>query len=137
MEFPFAISAGTASPIFKQIVDQVRLAVVSGRLVAGMQLPSARALAERLLVNPNTIARAYGELSREGIIDTQQGRGVFIAEPRQIYTNAERARRIEPLVEALANEGIALGFAPDELLESLRRRLARMDAPASQRRKGS
>jgi GntR family transcriptional regulator len=137
MEFPFSISPGTGSPIFRQIVDQVRLAVVSGRLAPGTQLPSVRALAERLVVNPNTVAKAYGELSREGIIDGQQGRGVFIAEPRQIYTNAERSRRVEPFLEALANEGVALGFTSEELLESLRRRLAKMDVPASSRRKPS
>jgi len=129
MDFAFTISAGTGSPIFKQIVDQVRLAVVTGRLSPGAQLPSVRTLAERLLVNPNTVAKAYSELAREGIIDSQQGRGVFIAPLRQIYTKAERARRIEPLLEALANEGIALGFTADELLEALRRKVAKINVP--------
>jgi GntR family transcriptional regulator len=123
MAFDIQISAGLGTPIFKQIVDQVRLAAVIGKLQPGAQLPSVRALAERLVVNPNTIARAYGELQREGIIDSQQGRGVFVAKPRQIYTKAERLRRIEPLVEALANEGVAMGFSPDELVASLRSRM--------------
>src|SRR5688572_14444745 len=104
-QFEFQISPGAASPIFKQIVDQVRLAVATGRLAAGVQLPSVRALAERLLVNPNTIARAYAEMAREGMIDSQPGRGVFVARPRQVYTRAERLRRLEPLVDALLNEG--------------------------------
>lgn len=135
MEFSFLITPGAGSPIFRQIVDQVRLAVVTGKLLPGTQLPSVRALAEQLVVNPNTVAKAYGELAREGVIDGQQGRGVFIAPPRQIYTRAERSRRVEPLVEALANEGIALGFAPDELIEQLRRRLAKMDVPPPTGRK--
>jgi len=135
MEFSFTISPGTPSPIFRQIIDQVRLAAVTGRLLPGAQLPSVRALAEQLVVNPNTVAKAYGELAREGIIDGQQGRGVFIAEPRQIYTKPERSRRIEPLVEALANEGISLGFTPDELIESLRRRLAKINVPPPSGRK--
>jgi DNA-binding transcriptional regulator YhcF (GntR family) len=78
MAFDFNISPGSGSPIFRQIVDQVRLAAATGRLAPGDLLPSVRALAERLLVNPNTVAKAYGELSRDGIIETQQGRGVFI-----------------------------------------------------------
>ncbi|MGD0463313.1 MAG: GntR family transcriptional regulator [Tepidisphaeraceae bacterium] len=126
MGFEFDVSPGSGNPIFKQIADQVRLAVATGRLKPGEQLPSVRALAERLVVNPNTIAKAYGELSREGIIDGQQGRGVFITPPRQIYTKTERLRRISPLVDALINEGLSLGFSSNELVESLQQKLAKL-----------
>jgi GntR family transcriptional regulator len=126
MGFQFDISPGSASPIFRQIVDQVRLAVATGKLAAGEQLPSVRALAERLVVNPNTIAKAYAELARMGIIDAHQGRGVFIAPPRQMYTKAERLRRIAPLVDALINEGLSLGFSSDELVESVQQRLPKL-----------
>lgn len=131
MPFEIHITPGGASPIFRQIVDQVRLAVATGRLVTGDPLPSVRALAERLLVNPNTIAKAYNELSREGIIDTQQGRGVFVARPRQVYTKTERLRRIVPLIEALATEGVALGFDSQELAELLQSRLDRLSPAIS------
>ena len=90
MPFEIQITPGGASPIFRQIVDQVRLAAATGRLMAGDQLPSVRALAERLLVNPNTIAKAYGELSREGIIESQQGRGASVLGIMRF------PRRIEP-----------------------------------------
>jgi GntR family transcriptional regulator len=126
MGFDLQIASGSGSPIFRQIVDQVRLAVVTGKLLAGAQLPSVRALAEQLVVNPNTIAKAYNELSREGIIDTQQGRGVFVAKPRQMYTKAERLRRIEPYIEALANEGVVLGFTRAELVESFEEKLDKL-----------
>jgi len=131
MTLDLQISPGSGSPIFKQIVDQVRLGVATGRLSAGDQLPSVRALAERLVVNPNTIAKAYTELAREGIIDSQQGRGAFIAKPRQIYTKTERLRRIEPLIDALANEGVGLGFTRDELVEALEEKLNKL-RPAQQ-----
>jgi GntR family transcriptional regulator len=137
MGFEFIFSPGSASPIFRQIVDQVRLAVATGKLKAGEQLPSVRALAERLVVNPNTIAKAYGELARGGIIDGQQGRGVFIAPPRQIYTKAERLRRIGPLIDALISEGLSLGFAPEELVDSLQQKLARLDLQPAPARKQS
>src|ERR1700683_844562 len=115
MSIDWKISPGGSSPIFRQIVDQVRLAVATGRLTAGGQLPRGRGLAERLLVNPNTFARAYGDLTREGILDGQMGRGVFIASPRQVFTKSERLRRLSPLVDSLVNEGLSLGFAPPEI----------------------
>jgi GntR family transcriptional regulator len=129
MPFTPDISTGYGVPIFRQVVDQIRLAVATGHLSPGDQLPSVRGLAEKLLVNPNTIAKAYAELSREKVIETQQGRGVFIAPPRRIYTDAERSHRLTPLIDALVNEGISLGYGPDEMLDLLRRRLKRMKLP--------
>jgi GntR family transcriptional regulator len=126
MPFTPDISTGSAVPIYRQLIDQVRLAIATGRLSAGDQLPSVRAMAERLLVNPNTIAKAYAELAREKVIETQQGRGVFIAIPRQMYTAGERTRRLAPLLDALVNEGIALGYGPDELAEALRQRMKKL-----------
>jgi GntR family transcriptional regulator len=126
MPFLADISTGSGIPIFRQVIDQIRLAVATGRLVPGEQLPSVRALAERLVVNPNTIAKAYAELAREKVIDARQGRGVFVAPPRQIYTPAERARRLSPLLDAVVNEGTSLGFTPDELIESVRQRLEKL-----------
>lgn len=125
----FAIVVGSDTPIFRQIVDQVRLAAATGRLAAGTPLPSVRALAEKLLVNPNTVAKAYAELARERVIETQQGRGVFVAASRQMYTRAERQRRIAPLISALVAEGISLGFTADELAEALRQQLAALQPP--------
>jgi GntR family transcriptional regulator len=135
MAFELDISPGSASPIFKQIVDQVRLAAATGRLAAGEQLPSVRALAERLLVNPNTIAKAYGELARQGIVDGQAGRGFFIAPPRQIYTRTERLRRLGPCIDALVNEGISLGFDGEELLDAVRQKLAKLQIISAAQRK--
>ena len=76
-------------------------------------------LASQLLVNPNTIAKAYAELSREKVIEARPGRGVFIAPPRELYTAAERHRRLAPLLEAVVSEGISLGFKPGELVALL------------------
>jgi GntR family transcriptional regulator len=135
MAFNLEISPGNPNPIFKQIVEQVRLAVRMGTLSEGDQLPSVRSLAERLLVNPNTVARAYGELMRDGLIDGQQGRGVFISRARQMYTKAERQRRISPLIDALANEGLWLGFTADELIEAVAQKLAKVVPADTTRRK--
>jgi GntR family transcriptional regulator len=135
MSINFDISPGSASPIFKQIVDQVRLAVAIGQISEGDQLPTVRALAEKLLVNPNTVAKAYSELAREGIIDGQQGRGAFVAPRRQMYTKPERHRRISPLIDSLINEGLSLGFTPEEILESVEEKLSRLGISDNARRK--
>ena len=132
MDLDLIISPGSGVPIFRQIVDHVRVAAVTGRLAAGTPLPSVRALAERLLVNPNTVAKAYAELARERVIETQQGRGVFVAPPRRIYTRAERVRRLAPLLDAAVAEGLSLGFTPAELVDALRQRLPD-DAPTPRR----
>jgi GntR family transcriptional regulator len=137
MAFDFNISPGGGSPIFRQIVDQVRLGIVTRRLAPGNQLPSVRVLAERLLVNPNTIAKAYAELVREGVIDAQQGRGVFIAPFRQVYTKPERVRRLSPLIEAVVNEALSLGFSAGELIESIEQRLAKVNVQSPSQRKTS
>ncbi len=126
MDFEPKITTGSTSPIFRQIVDQVRLAVAHGRLTEGNQLPSVRALAERLLINANTVAKAYAELNAAGVIDTQAGRGVFIAKPRQPYSAAERRRRLEPRLDALLTEALHLGFTLDQIAELLRERARRL-----------
>ncbi len=122
MPLSIRLNTNSTSPIWKQIVEQVRLGVSSGRVEAGEQLPSVRALAERLLVNPNTVARAYTELASDGVIDTQPGRGVFVSPPRQVFTKAERHRRIEPLINALVAEGLSLGLSETELADAVLRR---------------
>ena len=132
MELDLLIIPGSGVPIFRQIVDQVRLAAATGRLAEGSPLPSVRRLAERLVINPNTVAKAYAELARERVIETQQGRGVYIAAPRQMYTKTERLRRLAPLLDALAVEGLSLGFSREELGEALRQKLASL--PAGSRR---
>ena len=127
MALEFSISPGSSGPIFRQIVDQVRLAVATGRLSEGDQLPSVRQLAEQLVVNPNTVAKAYAELSRDGLVDGQPGRGLFIAKSRQMYTKAERLRRIAPLLDAVVHEAVAVGLSPEELLDALQNRLAKLE----------
>jgi GntR family transcriptional regulator len=118
------IATGTSVPIYRQIVDQVCRAAVSGVLKPDDQLPSVRELAEELVLNPNTVARAYGELVREGVAESRQGRGVFIVtERRQVYTDAERRRRLDAAVELLVNESLFLGVEPAAVREALDRRL--------------
>ena len=117
------ISTGTTTPIYRQLIDQIRLVVLRGQLVPGDRLPSVRSLAQRLVINPNTVARAYGELARDGVIESQQGKGYFVATRRQVYTKAHRRRRLAPLLEELVSEAALLDFSADEVMAALQEKL--------------
>ena len=75
----FELNFKSGKPVYLQVVDQVKAAVASGAAQAGDTLPSIRPLAEELRVNRNTIAKAYTELERQGVIDTAAGKGCFIS----------------------------------------------------------
>jgi GntR family transcriptional regulator len=118
------ISTGAGTPIYRQIVDQVRLAVTTGALPAGHAMPSVRSLAERLVINANTVAKAYGELVRDGVLESRQSLGFFVAEKRQIYSTAERRRRLRQAVDTFIHEAVFLDFSADEIRSAVDKGLA-------------
>src|SRR6185437_3168170 len=117
MPLTISILTGTNVSIYRQIVEQVCAAALAGRIQDDEALPSVRTLAEELVVNPNTVARAYSELAREGVIESRPGRGMFVARRRQIYSGAERRRRMEQAVTSLVAEGFMLGYTPADIVE--------------------
>jgi GntR family transcriptional regulator len=117
------INTGSSVPIYKQITEQVRMAVATGKVSVADQLPSVRALAEDLVLNPNTVARAYADLAREGVIETRPGRGVFIIPKRKVLHPTEGRRRLEPLLNTLISEAIAMDFTPEDLQEAFEKKL--------------
>ena len=124
MSLTIAINTGASVPIYRQITEQVRLAVATGKLAVDEQLPSVRALAETLVLNPNTVARAYAHLAREGLIEARPGRGVFIIRKRKVFHPEEGRRRLEPLINTLISEAMAMDFTPDELHAVFEKKLA-------------
>src|ERR1700691_6292488 len=99
------------------------MAVVTGKLTVGDQLPSVRVLAEELVVNPNTIAHAYADLARDGLIESRAGRGVFIIRKRKVFAPEEAWRRLEPMLDAAIGEAMALDFTHQEVKEAFERKL--------------
>lgn len=118
------IATGSDTPIYRQITDQVRLAVATGKLRIDDGLPSVRQLAEELVINPNTVARAYSDLAREGLIEARPGRGVFVIRKRKVFTREEGRRRLEPLIDGLIGEAMAMDFSRHELKEAFEKKLA-------------
>ena len=120
------LSAADPRPITRQITDGIRRLIASGELEAGDHLPSVRGLAKQLTVNPNTIAKAYGELTAEGWLDSRQGLGLFVAAPRQRLSRSERERRLKLAMETFSADVVGLGYTTDEILERLETELAPM-----------
>jgi GntR family transcriptional regulator len=114
----------SGTPIYTQIVEQVKQQLVSGKLKPGDQLPTVRALALELRVNFNTVARAYRLLDEAGIISTQQGRGTYILEvPPPERTDKLRGQALETLTRNYLNEAFRLGCSQDEIKNALKKRL--------------
>jgi len=111
------VNPSTGLPIYLQIQAQVKHAVAAGALRAGDALPSVRKLASDLRINPNTVARAYLELEREGVISAVPGGGTFVADGLPGLLKAERVRRIRPLARQVAVEGRQLRLSRDEIVQ--------------------
>jgi len=110
----------SGTPIYTQIVEQVKLQVVGGELKPGDQLPTVRALALELRVNFNTVARAYRLLDEAGIISTQQGRGTYILEvPPPERTDKLRQQALAALTRDYLSEAYRLGCSPDDINKAL------------------
>lgn len=111
------IATGDPRPINRQIVDGVRRLIASGELPVGAALPSVRGLAQQLTINPNTVARAYSELTAEGWLDARAGLGLFVATPRQRLSAEERARRLDDAVRRFVGDVIGLDYPSDVVLD--------------------
>jgi GntR family transcriptional regulator len=131
MAFTIRIVAGSTAPIYRQIVDQVTRGVASGELSVGESVPSVRQLARELVINPNTVAKAYAELVDSGFLETQAGKGVFVAKRRQVYTKSERLRRIDESIDQLVNQALTLDIEPEVILQRLQDRFEKNLKPAS------
>jgi GntR family transcriptional regulator len=125
--FRISVTTGSGTPIYRQIVDQVRLAAATGELPAGHAMPSVRSLADQLLVNANTVVKAYGELVRDGVLESHHGLGFFVARKRQLYSQPERLRRLRLAAEAYLHEAVFLDFSAQEIRQAVEEKLAELD----------
>ncbi len=125
--FRINILTGSGTPIYRQIVDQVRLAVATEAIGPGYALPSVRGLAEQLLVNPNTVVKAYAELVRDGVLESRQGLGFYVGKKRQIYSKAERLRRLRGALDDFIQEAVFLDFTGEEIRAAVDEKLTALD----------
>ena len=116
------LSQSDGVPIYLQIVNQIKYLVGSGRLEPGEELPAIRALAEQLLVNPNTVARAYRELEQAGVVEMRGTAGTFVSASKSPLARREKLRVLGERIDALLAEARQMDVSIDELTELVRQR---------------
>ena len=122
MELRIRISTNDGVPIYQQIANQIKYLVASSQLMEGEELPPIRVLAEQLLVNPNTVARAYRELEIIGIVEKRRTNGTYVSGAPPQMQRRERLRILTERIDALLAEAHQMDFNIQELVELLRQR---------------
>jgi GntR family transcriptional regulator len=116
------LDSGDGVPIYLQIVNQVKYLVAAGRLLPGEELPPIRTLAERLVINPNTVARAYRELEHAGVVTKRSTTGTFVAPVGSSPGRAECLAALAARVDGVLAEAGQMGVGVDELCALIRHR---------------
>ena len=107
--------AKSSTPLYAQIKEQMRLAVSTGALQPGDQLPTVRDLATRLRLNPNTVARAYRELQAEGLLTSRQGSGTFVSPEAAVVAEEEARKFVMQMLRQVAATALNLRLAQNEI----------------------
>jgi len=121
IEFGLDVKSGV--PFHRQIVDQIKYGIASGRLLPGEQLPTVRELAVHLQVNPNTVRKGYSELEILGILDTQQGTGTFVGKRQVEIGESEKEEMLKQICSELVARGNQYGFTLEEIVAHLQGRI--------------
>jgi GntR family transcriptional regulator len=119
----FHVDPSSGLPLYRQLADQVKLAIARGALVAGDRLPSVRAVSESLSLNPATVQKAWQELERGGIAENRRGLGIFVAGPPGREGRAEARRLVDESAARLAADAAALGLGAEEVVALVRRHM--------------
>ena len=114
-------------PVYRQMMDQVRYYIAAGALTPGAKLPSIRAMAKRLSVNPTTVVKAYTELQHEGAIDMRHGSGAFVAQTTQRMSERQKKQILRRLARQLAVEAGQMRADPKAVLKILADELERFE----------
>ena len=118
----FKLDLKSGVPFHRQIVDQIRFGIASGRLLPGEQLPTVRDLAVQLQVNPNTVRKAYSDLELLGTLDTQQGTGTFVSHKQVEIGDAEKQRMLQQICDELVARGYQYNLTLQDIIEHLQGR---------------
>ena len=129
------ISSHDGVPIYLQIVNQVKYLVASGRLEAGAELPPIRTLAEQLLINPNTVARAYRELEQAGIVTKRRTAGTYVSDTTSPLARRERLKIVTERIDALLAEARQMNIDTEALIELMQERDELMQTASSTQEK--
>lgn len=119
------ISAGSREPIYTQVAEQISEAIAKGELTSGDKLPAVRKLAAELVINPNTVARAYSRLEQAGLVATKTGSGTFISDPKLRKTDAADINILTERMDTVITRGLNLGLEGQDLVAMFKNRMAK------------
>lgn len=122
----FRVNPSTGVPLYLQLMEQIRHGIETGALKAGDQLPTIRKLAEDLVMNPNTVVRAYRELEHEGIIEVRHGSGAYVSEAVSGRTRV--TRKAQSIVQSAIERLSELGLMADEIRRLFENEIAQLRA---------
>ena len=117
----FALDPKAGTPFYRQIIDQIKFGIASGKLKVGEQLPTVRSLAVELKVNLNTVAKAYRELEIQNVLETHQGSGTFISEVKIELSTKEKEKKLQEICQEFCTIAFSYGFTVDDLLTQLKK----------------
>jgi GntR family transcriptional regulator len=117
----FVLDPKASVPFYRQIIDQIRFGIASGKLLVGEQLPTVRALAVALKVNLNTVAKAYKELEIQEILETQQGTGTFIHRSELVLSDKEKQLKIQDICREFLTIALNYGFTVEDVICELQK----------------
>ena len=129
----FRTNPSLGVPIYLQLMEQVKHAIETGALRPGDQLPGIRPLAEELVINPNTVAKAYRELDHEGVIELRHGAGAFVSQNGPGPKAADALRAAQPVVAAAIEKLRARGLADEEIRRLFEAELAGLERKGGRR----
>lgn len=107
----------SGEPIYRQIVEAIKLRIATGELTEGTKLPSIRKLSSQLQINMRTVGKAYDELNQAGLVVLQQGRGAFVTAPQAVLPQKERRKFLREQARRLLAEASRVGATPEEVIE--------------------
>jgi len=116
------ISPASSKPIYIQVLEQISQAIARGELSSGDKLPAVRKLAAELVINPNTVARAYSCLEQAGLVTTKTGSGTFISDPKLRRSDAADINILTERMDTLITRGLNLGLKANEIIEIFKNR---------------
>jgi GntR family transcriptional regulator len=115
------VQPSSAEPIYRQIAQQLRRLIASGRLAPGEEIPSVRDVAGVHAINPMTVSRAYGQLEAEGLLERRRGKGMVVAPLRgRAPSTDRRLEQLQPQLDELARQARELGLPVESVLDRLR-----------------
>ena len=117
----FILDPKAGSPFYRQIIDQIKFGIASGKLKIGEQLPTVRALAVELKVNLNTVAKAYKELEIQNILETQQGTGTFISTTEIQISDKEKNKKLQEICNEFSTVAYSYGFSVNDIINELQK----------------